>query len=185
RRRTALVRLVVRLRADEGDRSAHIPDFEPGKTPHRDVLAEFADFGGDQLRDADGLVLDKGLLQQADLFVKLFHLAGHDFFDHWSGLAGGSGLGAINVFLALDGFRRNVFFSDELRIARRNVHSNVVDQLFEVVSARDEIAFAVDLDQYANFAAGVNVVAHRTFARHPRRFLSCDRNALFAQQDDR
>ena len=57
-------------------------------------------------------------------------------------------------------------------------------QLFEVIGARHEIAFAVDLDQHANLAAGVNVVAHRTFAGHTRRFLRGHGNALFAQHDD-
>jgi hypothetical protein len=65
------------------------------------------------------------------------------------------------------------------------VHGDVVDQFLEVFGARHEIAFAVDLDQHANLAAGVNVVAHGTFAGDARRFLGCDRNALFSQHDDR
>src|SRR6202045_2132 len=84
----ALVWRVVRLGAGEGDGSGGIADFEPRKAPHGDVLAEFADLGSDKLRDADGLVFDEGLLEQANLFVELFHLAGYDLFDHGSRLAG-------------------------------------------------------------------------------------------------
>ncbi len=58
-------------------------------------------------------------------------------------------------------------------------------QLFEVFGARHEIAFAIDLDQHADLAAGMNVVANRTFAGHARRLLGRDRNTLLAQHDDR
>ena len=103
----------------------------------------------------------------------------------WAGLPLAIGLSEIDVLLARVGFRRDVFLPDILRIARRDVHGDVVDQFLEVLGARHEIAFAVHLDQHANLAAGMNVVGHRAFAGHARRFLGCDRHALFAQQDNR
>src|SRR5271169_475022 len=53
---------------------AHVTHLEAGKPPYCDVLAQLADLGGDQLRDRNGLVLDEGLLQQADFFIELLHL---------------------------------------------------------------------------------------------------------------
>src|SRR5271166_3701828 len=72
----------IRKHKRKGHRSAHVAYFETGKTTHRDVLSELAHFGRDQLRDVYGLVLDKGLIEQADLLVELFHFAGYDFLDH-------------------------------------------------------------------------------------------------------
>ena len=66
------------FRLSDGDGLAGIADLEAGEAAHRDVLAQLADLGGDQLRDADRLVLDEGLLQQADLLVELGHLAFDD-----------------------------------------------------------------------------------------------------------
>src|ERR1039458_10672054 len=60
-------------------RRAHL---EPRKAPHRDVLAQFAHLLSDQLLDAHSLVLDEGLLQQANLLVELGHLALDDLLDH-------------------------------------------------------------------------------------------------------
>src|SRR5271157_6541187 len=42
---------------------------EAGEAAHGDIFAQLADLLSDQLLDADGLVLDEGLLQQADLLV--------------------------------------------------------------------------------------------------------------------
>ena len=65
------------------------------------------------------------------------------------------------------------------------MHGDVVDEFLEVVGSGHKVAFAVDLDQHADLAAGVNVVGHRAFAGHARRFLRSDRHALLAQEDDR
>ena len=48
-----------------------LADFEAGEAPDGDVLTELADLGGNQLRDADSLLLDKRLIQQANLLVEL------------------------------------------------------------------------------------------------------------------
>ena len=95
-------------------------------------------------------------------------------------LAAGNGLREIDVLLTSIVLRRNVFLPHELRIAGRNVHGDVVHQFFEVFGARYEIAFAVDLDQHANLAAGVNVVAYRTFAGHTRCLLGRHGHTFFA-----
>ncbi len=91
----------------------------------------------------------------------------------------------IDVFFAREVCRRYVFLAHKLRIAGRNVHGDVVHEFLEVLGAGHEIAFAVDFDQHADLAAGVDVVADRAFAGHAGRLLGSDGYALLAQQDHR
>src|SRR5579862_3888847 len=72
---------------------------EPRKTPHGNVLAELADFLRDEFLDADGLILDEWLLQQADLFVEFRHLAVDDLLNDRGRLAGRGSLRAIDFLL--------------------------------------------------------------------------------------
>src|SRR3984885_15485762 len=67
------------FRLSNGDSLTRIAHFEASEAAHRDVFAELANLGGNQLSNGDRLVLNEGLLQQADFFVKLAHLA----FDHF------------------------------------------------------------------------------------------------------
>src|ERR1019366_3782879 len=80
---------------------------EAGKAADGNVFAQLAHLLPNQLLDADGLVLDKGLLQQADLLVKLGHLAFNDLFDYGRRLARGSRLRAKDILLALEVVRGN------------------------------------------------------------------------------
>src|SRR5579864_6355708 len=75
-----------------GDRDglARVPNLEPRKTPHGDVLAQLADLGRDQLRDRDGLILDERLFEQADFLIELLHLAGNHFLRDVRRLAAGN-----------------------------------------------------------------------------------------------
>src|ERR1700682_2103350 len=137
-----------------------LADLEASKAPYGDVLAQLADLGCNELCDGDGLVLDKGLLQKADLFVKLAHLAFDNFLHDVRWFAGSGRLRPVDVFLALKSLGRDIFLAHELRVAGRDVHSNIVHQLFEVVGARHEIALAVYFHQHTNLAAGMDVAGH-------------------------
>src|SRR5712691_106893 len=95
--RSGSLAALVRFGTGEGDCSRGISDLEPGKAPHGDVLAEFADLGGNELRNVDGLILDEGLLQQADLLVELFHHAGNHLLGDVCRLAASDGLREIDV----------------------------------------------------------------------------------------
>jgi hypothetical protein len=57
----ALFGLLLGLR--NGDGFARVADFEAHEAAHGNVLAQFANLGRNQLRDADRLVLDEGLLE--------------------------------------------------------------------------------------------------------------------------
>src|SRR4030095_818157 len=88
---------ILRLLGRRSNGHARLTHLEAREAAHSDILAQFADLRGDQLPDADGLVLDEGLLDQADLLVELLHLSGDDLFDNLRWLACRRGLCAIDV----------------------------------------------------------------------------------------
>ena len=83
-----------------------VADFESGEAADGDVFSELADLLAISVLDGDGLVLDEGLVEQADLFVELAHLAFDDLLDDLGRLASGGGLGAVDFLLPLAGPRR-------------------------------------------------------------------------------
>src|SRR5215469_17775897 len=114
------------FRLADRDGLALIAHLEPGKAAHADVLAQLANGGCNELRDGDRLVLDKGLLVQADLFIKLAHFTLDHFLGYVIRFPASLGLSEINIFLAGIGLGCNVFFANELRIRCRDVHGDVV-----------------------------------------------------------
>src|SRR5262252_2903357 len=172
------------LRLADGDSLAYVAHLEAGITLNRDVLAQLADDTGDQLRDGNGLVFDEGLLIEADFLVELAHFAFDNLLHHLSRLARGRCLRAVDVLLFLESLRSHVFFADEARIGRRNVHGDVVHQVLEVVGAGDKVALAVDLNQDADLASRVDVAGHGAFAGGAGRLLSRSGNAFLAQPYD-
>ena len=97
----------------------------------------------------------------------------------------GDGLRKIDIFFAGEICRGDVFLADVLRIAGGDVHGDIVHQFLEVIGAGHEIALAINFDEHADLAAGVNVAGHRAFAGYARGLLGRDRNAFFAQDHDR
>src|ERR1039457_1125565 len=100
---------LCRLR--DGDGLACVSHLEAGKAAHGDILAQFADFGRNQLRDRDGLVLVEGLLEQAHFFVELLHLAIHHLLGDVGGLSAGNRLREKNLLLAGEVRSRDVFLA--------------------------------------------------------------------------
>src|SRR5437660_8410599 len=76
-----LLRLLILLRFGDGNGLAGVADLEAGKAPDEDVFTQLADLAGDQLADGDARFFHEWLIEQADLFVELGHLAFHDLFD--------------------------------------------------------------------------------------------------------
>ena len=64
------------------------------------------------------------------------------------------------------------------------MHRDVVAEALEVIGAGNEIAFAIDFDEHADFTAGVNVVADHAFASGALGLLLRGGLALFAQNVD-
>src|SRR5258708_22427479 len=176
-----LLCFLVVLRFRDGNRLTHFADFEAREAPDENIFAQFADLAGDQLMDGDALLLHERLIHETNLFVEFGHFAFHDFLDYVGGLAAGGCLGAVDFFFFLVGFRRDVFFANEFRIRRRNVHSDIFHQVFEVVGAGNEIALAVDFHQHADLASGVDVAGDSAFAGNARGLLGGGVDALLAQ----
>src|SRR5271170_7255548 len=130
---------------------------EAGKATDADVLAELRDFAGDELADGLRGFLDEGLVEEAELFVELGELAGKHLLDDLGGLAGGCGLGAVDVLLALEVGFGDVFAADKARVDGSDVHGDVAEELLEVVGAGYEVGLAVEFEENADLAAGVDV----------------------------
>src|SRR5215469_13094576 len=182
RRLSAPFVLLSRLR--EGYRFSNVANFKSRKPADTDVLTQLADLGRAQLRDGLCLVLDEGLLVKADLLLELLHLSRNHLFGDLRGLAAGHGLRQINLLLASVVCRRDVFLANVLRVAGRDVHGDIVHQFFEVFGASDEIALAVDLNQHADLASGMNVAGDRPLAGHTGSLLGRYRDAFLAEKND-
>src|SRR5579859_5405735 len=161
--------------------SAHLAHLEPRKPLDHDVFAEVRYGLLHHLPDRHALVFDVALLVQAILFVKLFHLAGHDLFHHWLRLACRQRLRAVNVALFLQHVRRHFLAPHVPRIERRDVHGNVVAQILEAFRARHEVRLAVHFHEHTNLPARVNVTPHEPFARFALRLLRRSRLSLLSQ----
>ena len=140
-----------------------------------------ADF--DQVADGGGVVADKRLLVEANLFVELGQASLHDLVHHLLGLAFLQGARALDVALLVQGVGGDVFLADELRIGGGHLHGQVLHQLLEVVGARHEIRLAVHLHQHAQLRAGVNVAADDALPRGARGFAGGLGDARLAQDD--
>ena len=123
------------------------------------------------------------MFEQANLFVELAHPALDNLVDHLFRLALLQGAGALDLLFVLQRFLADIFLANELRIGRRNMHSDIVDQLLKVIGSRNEIGFAVHLHQHAEFAAGVNIGADGTLVRRAGRLLLGDRYAPLSQDE--
>src|SRR5579862_1219221 len=148
-----------------------LADLEAGKAADGDVFAHLGYGLVDHFLDGGAFVADEVLLVQAILFVKLFHFAGDDLLDYGVGLAGGLGLSTVNFALTVEDVGSDFIAIKETGIERSDVHSDVVTETLEVIGAGDEVAFAVNLDEHANFAAGMNVVADHALAGGALRLL--------------
>src|SRR5205085_5048910 len=101
-----------------GDGPVWRANFETGEAPDRDVLAELRHLRGDDLRDGMGLLLDEGLVEEAELLVELTELALEHLLDDVRRLAGCSGLSAVDLLLALEVGLGDLIAADEARIGR-------------------------------------------------------------------
>src|ERR1700722_6168831 len=164
--------------------AAYFADFKTHEAADAHVLAEFNNGLADHLADGHAFVLDVVLLVEAVFFVKLFHFAVHDFFNHRVGLSGCACLSAVDFALLLQHLGRHFFATHITRIEGRDVHGDIVTELLENGRARNEIRFAVDFHKHTNLAAGVDVAAHQAFAGFTLRLFCSSGLALFAQDAD-
>src|SRR5579872_1391711 len=137
------------LRAGAVGAHLFFTDVEARKAPHLDVLTQHADGGVDEILDRLGLVAHVGLLQQHRFLPELVELA----------VVGGL-VGVADVL-------GDVFFIDVQRTGGADVNRQIVRQPLELLVLGDEIGLAAQLDERAELAALVDVMAdealvHRT-----------------------
>ncbi len=142
------------------------------------------DLRGDELRDGLRCFLDEGLIEEAELFVELGELAFEHLLDDVGGLAGGCGLGAIDVLLALEVGGGDVVAADEARVDGGDVHGDVAEQLLEVVGAGDEVGLAVELEEDADLSAGVDVGSDCALIGGAGGLLGSRGHAALAEDDE-
>jgi hypothetical protein len=171
-------------RFGDSDRLASLTHFEARKPANRNIFAQLTDLSGDELTNADGLVADEGLLEQANFFVELAHLAFNNLLDHLWRFPGGGSLRTIDVLFALESLGRNVFLAHEFRVAGGDMHRNVVYQFLEVIGARYKVAFAIDFDKNTDLASGVDIARDSPLFGHAAGFLAGNGDSLLAQKDN-
>src|SRR5262245_37529882 len=134
-----------------------------GEPPHHEILSGLGRGFLEQVADGLLVVANVGLLEQADLREELVELAAHDLVDDRSRLALVLELRDIDGALALHPLRRHVLATHVVGADGRHLHGEVPHQLLELGGAGDEIGLAVDLDQYADPSARMDVGVHPAF----------------------
>src|SRR3954470_10686996 len=168
-----------------GYRPVLLAYLEAGEAPDGDVVTQLADLGRHQLRGRHCLFLDERLIKQAHFLVELRPLAFDDFLDNLRSFASRRSLRAVDFLLALVVLRRDILTADVLRIGCCDVHRDVVQQLFEIVSAGNEVALAIELEQHSDLAASMDIARHRPFICASRSFLASRGYPLLAQNNHR
>src|ERR1700677_2085227 len=170
---------------DLGDGPDRIAYLEAREAAYAEVLTQLADLLRNQVLDGKRLILDKGLIEQANFFIKLAHLAFNDLIDYLGRLTRGRSLGAIDVLLPLQILGGDVLAANIARISGRDMHRDVLQQLLKIFCTRDKIALTVDFDQHPDLASGMNVGADSSFGGAAGCLLGGGRHALFAQNNNR
>src|SRR5258706_4525938 len=136
-----------------------LADGEARESSYDDVLTGLARQVGAELLDRAAVVLlavDVLLVEQHDLLEPLAQLALGDLAPHVLGLVGG--LLLEHAQLGVLGLLGHVVLGDPLRGRRgRDVQRDVLGEGDEVLVARDEVGVAVDLDEHADLAVGMDV----------------------------
>src|SRR5690606_37063328 len=130
---------------------------------HHDILTQTGAVFFDVFANGLVRVLDERLVQQAALGKVLAQLAFNDLLSHFSRLTFEGVAAEKLLFLGFAGFGRDVVSRNVFRIARRDVHGDVFDQVGKDLVAGNEVSLAVDLDQHAD-ATVVVVGADDTLA---------------------
>ena len=84
--------------------------------------------------------------------------------DYWSRLAASGCFQAISLSFLVQDLPGNMFFADELRATRGDLHGYVMDELLESIRLRDRFALATHLDKDNYLTAWVNIAGDRAWS---------------------
>src|SRR5215213_2107397 len=166
--------------------SGSVANGEPREAADHDVLARLGGERGTDLLDRAAFVLlavDVRLLEQHDLLEPGVDLALDDVRADVVRLVGELLLG--DARLALDLFARNAIHVDRDRRRGGDVQREVPREADEVLVASDEVRLAVDLDEHADLAVGVDVGLDGALGGRALAALLGLRGALHPQRLDR
>src|SRR3954447_1895009 len=152
-----------RTRPKTGSLTALLPDLEAREPPHDDVLAGAGRQLGAQLLErlaAVLLVVDVRLVEQHDVLEPLVQATLDDLLLHALGLALGGRLLAQHAQLGLPVLLGHVVVGDVEGVGGGHVQRHLPGEVLERLGAGHEVGLAVDLDQHADLAAGVDVARH-------------------------
>src|SRR3954468_361121 len=161
-------------------------NLEPREALDDDVLAGLRRQLGAQLLDRLAAVLvrvDVLLLEQHDLLEPLVDLARRGALARVLGDVGHLAGGDAQLLRA--GVLGDLVLGDPLRVGGGDVERDVAGEGREVVVARDEVGVAVDLDERADLAVGVDVGLHGALGGLAPGELGGAGDALLAQPRDR
>src|SRR3954447_7886235 len=161
-------------------------NLEPGEALDDDVLAGLRRELGAQLLDRLAAVLvrvDVLLLEQDDLLEPLADLALGGALARVLGDVGHLAGGDAQLLGA--GVLGDLLLGDVERLGGGDVQRDVAGEGGEVLVARDEVGVAVELDEHADLAVGVDIGLHRALGGLAAGELGGTGDALLAQVGDR
>ena len=136
-------------------------------------------------RSRDGaLLVAERLVEQADLRVPLLELALDDLGADVLGLLLDASSASSSAFLASRTSAGIALLVDVQRRQAGDLDREVADELLELVGAGHEVGLAVDLDEHADPAAGVDVARDEALAGVAAGLLGGRGEALLAQERD-
>src|SRR5579875_1325004 len=157
-----------------------VPQCVLREAPNLDLLAEHADDAVDQIADADRVVLDERLVEQAVLLEPLVEFAFDDLLRDLGRLSGRHRGGELAAH-ALDDVGGHALAVHVLRRHGRNMHGDVAREFAELRIAGNEVGLAVDLDEHADLSAGMDIAGDQPFVGHALRLLLRLRGAALEQ----
>src|SRR5829696_3235924 len=165
-------------------RSPILPEREPDEAADLDVLADRRDLLGHELVDGPLLVTER-LLEEHDVLEPLLELALDDLLADLGGLRRDGLIGGQLGPLGRELFRRDRIHAHPARREARDLDREVPDKLLELLRPGDEVRLAIDLDEHADAAAGVDVAGDEAFAGLSTGLLGRCGETPLAQQRDR
>src|SRR5690606_14494690 len=124
------------------------------------------------------------LVDEHVLLVEAAELALDDLVDDVGRLARVLHLRAVDSALLLEHVGRHVFAAGPRGVGRGHLQGDLLQERLEVLGARDEVGLAVEFDEHADLAPGVDVGANQSFTGGAAGLLRRLRQATLAENRD-
>jgi hypothetical protein len=152
------------------------------KAAHDDILPDLGDLIGQKVLHRFVRIFDEGLVEEADRGVMLVEFTFHNLLDGGGRFTGDLSDGDLTLFGQFslwDRISRNV-----KRAGGGDLEAEVLNEGFEAIVAADEIGFAINLDEDADFSTDVDVASDDAFSRNARGEFIEFGTKFFAEKSD-